>query len=342
MSNELQKHKTGDKIKWILTLIAFILIGVMFAGILCGWFDKKDEEKKEPETTQTAGEFSISDADTEIMTLTAIPLAAYSVTSSDDGYTSYAVEATITPSTALNKAVDWSVEWVEENSDNVTDYIKVVPEYDGALTATVTCIKAFSGEIAVVVTTRDGGYTADCVCTFVGKPTSLEVGCSQFTASGDTYALSVGTTYDFDIELDNIYHSVGSSYEDYNVTVVATGEMTVGTYESGSAGMGWLTSSLRSATLSEFTDNILSYSVEGNVLHVTLNKSIVGYYTSSKRETARLTTYTDKVYSIDSDCYFTFYVNSAKIGVSLQDMFKVVEDTASVTDVSVSTPALEF
>ena len=47
MSNELQKHKTGDKIKWILTLIAFILVGVMFAGILCGWFDKKEPAKEQ-------------------------------------------------------------------------------------------------------------------------------------------------------------------------------------------------------------------------------------------------------------------------------------------------------
>lgn len=34
MSYELEKHESGDKIKWILTLIAFILVGVMFAGIV--------------------------------------------------------------------------------------------------------------------------------------------------------------------------------------------------------------------------------------------------------------------------------------------------------------------
>ncbi|MGN0806245.1 MAG: hypothetical protein ACI4MC_04330, partial [Candidatus Coproplasma sp.] len=49
MSNELQKHKTGDKIKWILTLLAFILVGVMFAGIILGWFDKETENKEETE-----------------------------------------------------------------------------------------------------------------------------------------------------------------------------------------------------------------------------------------------------------------------------------------------------
>ena len=43
MSNELYEHKRSDTIKWVLTLLAFILVGVMLAGIICGWFDKKDE-----------------------------------------------------------------------------------------------------------------------------------------------------------------------------------------------------------------------------------------------------------------------------------------------------------
>ena len=49
MNNELERHKTNDKIKWILTLLAFILVGVMLAGIICGWFDKKEQTPKEPE-----------------------------------------------------------------------------------------------------------------------------------------------------------------------------------------------------------------------------------------------------------------------------------------------------
>lgn len=43
--NGLQRHVTADKVKWTLTFIAFVLVGVMLAGILCGWFEK--EEKPE-------------------------------------------------------------------------------------------------------------------------------------------------------------------------------------------------------------------------------------------------------------------------------------------------------
>ena len=34
MKNELNKHKSSDKIKWWLTLIAFLLVGATIAGML--------------------------------------------------------------------------------------------------------------------------------------------------------------------------------------------------------------------------------------------------------------------------------------------------------------------
>ena len=42
-NNELYEHKRSDTVKWVLTLFAFILVGVMLAGIILGWFDKKEE-----------------------------------------------------------------------------------------------------------------------------------------------------------------------------------------------------------------------------------------------------------------------------------------------------------
>lgn len=42
MNNELQQHKKSDTVKWILTLIAFILVGVMLIGIILGWFERKE------------------------------------------------------------------------------------------------------------------------------------------------------------------------------------------------------------------------------------------------------------------------------------------------------------
>ena len=44
MNNELQQHKKSDTVKWILTFIAFILVGIMIIGIILGWFERKKEQ----------------------------------------------------------------------------------------------------------------------------------------------------------------------------------------------------------------------------------------------------------------------------------------------------------
>ena len=49
MNNELYEHKRSDTVKWVLTFLAFILVGVMLAGIILGWFDKKEEPPAEEE-----------------------------------------------------------------------------------------------------------------------------------------------------------------------------------------------------------------------------------------------------------------------------------------------------
>ena len=40
---ELYEHKKSDTVKWVLTLIAFIVVGVLIAGLIAGWFDKGDD-----------------------------------------------------------------------------------------------------------------------------------------------------------------------------------------------------------------------------------------------------------------------------------------------------------
>lgn len=88
---------------------------------------------------------------------------------SDDVKTSVNVVATITPDDAANKAVDWSVAFVNSssawaNGKAATDYITAEPTTDGALTATVTCKAAFGERIKITVTSRDNPE-ASASCT---------------------------------------------------------------------------------------------------------------------------------------------------------------------------------
>ena len=114
--------------------------------------------------------------------------------------TAYTLTATVTPSHAMNKEVDWSVAFVDPETawakgKTVTDYVTVTPESDGALTATVECLQAFAAEIKVTVTSReDPSITAECVCDYAQRCTPL------FSASGITIP---GYENDYDLAAFN-------------------------------------------------------------------------------------------------------------------------------------------
>ena len=106
----------------------------------------------------------------------------------------YTVTATVTPALAVNKAVDWSVSWKNASSSwatgkTVTDYVTVTPTSDGALTASVACIKEFAEQIIVTATSRDnhdakGTCTVDYRQKYIGTETSLSFNNSTYTHNG--------------------------------------------------------------------------------------------------------------------------------------------------------------
>lgn len=89
--------------------------------------------------------------------------------------TAYQLTATITPANATNKAVDWSVAFVNPSSawasgKSVTNYVTVTPTSDGALTANVECKQAFGEQIKVTVTSRDNeNASASCAIDYAAR-----------------------------------------------------------------------------------------------------------------------------------------------------------------------------
>ena len=82
------------------------------------------------------------------------------------------IVATITPNDAANKAVDWTVTFVNAtsawaNGKAATDYITAEPTTDGALTAAITCKEAFGEQIKITVTSRDNpDASASCMVDY--------------------------------------------------------------------------------------------------------------------------------------------------------------------------------
>ena len=104
---------------------------------------------------------------------------------SDDMKTSVDVVATITPDDAANKAVDWTIAFVNASSawasgKTATNYITAEPTTDGALTATVTCKAAFGEQIKITVTSRyNPDASASCTVDYKQQFTGYIVKLSQ-------------------------------------------------------------------------------------------------------------------------------------------------------------------
>lgn len=191
--------------------LALLLLGMIFGGVLQYGRDKKSmnltvttDEKKADFKNTTGG--AILETGTEngmkiIKTkLTSSEYESYGVSSSAE--TAYTLTATVTPEDTADKAVDWSVGFVDPTSTwavgkRATDYVTITPETDGGLTATASCTGAFAAQIEIRVTLRSNvAATANCLVDYVKKVNKVTLGLGE--DSPDTehrgHSLRIGTS----------------------------------------------------------------------------------------------------------------------------------------------------
>lgn len=231
MSNELEQHKISDKIKWILTLCAFVLVGVMITGIICGWFTKKDEK---PETDETAT-FTVTPQNTASkMKLTAM---AYS---GDDEISAYAETYTLVATTKYySGAVSWSVAWTgdevywnsAEKTESVDDCITLTTIDERSVR--VECLQPFGQKIAITAALVDKPSVKEiCVCDY--KQTyvfdELQIGFNTFRKDG-TLGIAL-INVDMGIAPAPVSLN-GTQTLDYAVNTVSSSYTKVGTEASG-------------------------------------------------------------------------------------------------------------
>ena len=346
MKNELQQHKTSDKIKWVLTLVAFLLVGATIAGMLLGYLTPrtKTEEpvQQEQEASVNESGFMSKFVNTENVRLMSVsPMAAVA----NELYVEQTVVATVLPQTATNKMVDWSVAWADSsNTSNVTDYVSVTPASDGSTTAYVRCYQAFSGDVIVTVTTRENGYTAEIIVSFVGIPTDLTV-TGQFVENSDGfYYMGVGDSYTYNVNLSNIFNTIGEDYQDITMTFGGYGSVVLGTYEyySQSGTSKWYDNSLNTVTVESLKDKFMNVSYADGVLSITTIKTIESYYESMSRiDGGRTRSYTNKFKELATeDAYL--YIRLDQTSSGLSKLMKIKFDTSVVTGVSVNDTTLLF
>lgn len=293
----LFEHKKSDAVKWVLTLVAFLIVGVMLAGILCGWFEKKEElpEEETQHATVVDGDGNPMTEDTiypmpQAMSFSGVARAPDATAGGSAEDTSQSVdvriEAYVYPESAANKEVDFSVAWGNaptHGSEAVTDYLTVTPDSDGSRIATVSCKKAFGDDtIVITVTTRDGGFTATCIVSFVGVASGIEITSSTATKTSSSerseyYELGTGKTYTFNIALSNVFDDVLSDLSVTEIGGYGTLYFGNGSFNDG----GYINyTEMWQKDIGEFADQfITSATLSGNTLTVkTGSKVMENYY----------------------------------------------------------------
>lgn len=134
--------------------------------------------------------------------------------------------ATVLPEDATNKAVEWSVS-VETNPDEVEidpmDYIRILT-FEGLWENRVQVLVLapfFDIEFKITCTTVVGGYTADCIVKYVGKPAELNLytentdGSRNYITEKTTF--EAGNTYQIKLALGNVFDAVGDKYNQFEI-----------------------------------------------------------------------------------------------------------------------------
>lgn len=266
------------KSKIIAVLLVIAILASMAAVISACTSTTEDENK-------ALYEFDVETVSSENISVSVSPVM---LASDGDSATSKTLTATVSPSNATNKLVDWSIAWSNPSkTETVTDYVTVTPTYDGSTIATVTCLKAFgSNQITITVTTREGGYKATCVVSFRGVASSIYLTSAATPTSnserGEYYLLSSKSTNTFTVNLSNVWESVGS----YNLTaeIQAQGSLYFDDAFSDSFG-GSTHENLKLHNISEYIDALgITASVSGNVVTVKTDKVLDQFFYASKAE----------------------------------------------------------
>lgn len=280
-----------------------------------------------------APDFRMEIQNSEHVLLSVSPVA----TTSSNGI-SKTIYATVKPDTATNKKVDWSVAWGDEGqSGNVTEYVSVTPASNGSTEATVTCHKAFTGTIVVTATTREGGFTAHCIVTYVGKPTEIKL-TGEVSPSGGVYKLGIGRTYVYDVQLTNPLNSVGSDFNDIEVTVGGYGTIKVGycEYTIVSSSYYWYEDTMKTVNIFEIADTFVEATYADGKLSITTKRTFENYYTSVKSiDGFRRKAYTDKYRETVEDCSISIVVREKKSDAYAEMTIKFDENVVTGVDIPI-------
>lgn len=335
-----------SKGKWIsricgVLLVLALTVCTVIIGILTDGYTHWKADVPSSEILQSNDEDEFYGYGTAKVRAVSLSMNAAAVTAAN-GSVSKTLTAYVYPEDAKNKAVDWTIEWLDtEETKDISDYLTLVPDSDGSATAQLTCLQAFDGEALVTVTSREGAFFDTCQVLFVGNLTTLSVDCDNLTEKtgsfGKYYEIGASNTYTFDITPGNVFGTVGAECN-YTFEVKGHGSFKTQTqyYYTVNDGKTWEEGTEQTVniadvtTVSKYEPSVFNWSVSGDKLTVTVNCTLESYYTSSVRN-GNMITYENRFREYtDDNWYYEIIVTETNSGVSTSFKVRPVKTVTNV------------
>lgn len=336
----VSKGKWISRICGVLLVLALIVCTVLI-GFLTDGYTHWKADVPSSEMLQSNDEDEFYGYGTAKVQAVSLSMNAAAVMAAN-GSVSKTLTAYVYPEDAKNKAVDWTIEWLDtEETRDISDYLTLVPDSDGSATAQLTCLQAFDGEALVTVTSREGAFFDTCRVLFVGNPSSVNVSCDALSLKsgsfGTYYEIGAGNSYTFDITPDNVFGTVGAECN-YTFEVKGHGSFKTQTqyYYTVNDGKTWEEGTEQAVniadvtTVSKYEPSVFDWSVSGNKLTVNVNCTLESYYTSSVRN-GNMITYENKFREYtDDNWYYEVIVTETNSGVSTSFKVRPVKTVTNV------------
>ena len=336
----VSKGKWISRICGALLVLALIVCTVLI-GILTDGYTHWKADVPSSEMLQSNDEDEFYGYGTAKVQAVSLSMNAAAVTAAN-GSVSKTLTAYVYPEDTKNKAVDWTIEWLDtKETRDISDYLTLVPDSDGSATAQLTCLQAFDGEALVTVTSREGAFFDTCRVLFVGNPSSVNVSCDALSLKsgsfGTYYEIGAGNSYTFDITPDNVFGTVGAECN-YTFEVKGHGSFKTQTqyYYTVNDGKTWEEGTEQTVniadvtTVSKYEPSVFDWSVSGNKLTVNVNCTLESYYTSSVRN-GNMITYENRFREYtDDNWYYEVTVTETNSGVSTSFKVRPVKTVTNV------------
>ena len=336
----VSKGKWISRICGVLLVLALIVCTVLI-GILTDGYTHWKSDVPSSEMLQSNDKDEFYGYGTAKVQAVSLSMNAAAVTAAN-GSVSKTLTAYVYPEDAKNKAVDWTIEWLDtKETKDISDYLTLVPDSDGSATAQLTCLQAFDGEALVTVTSREGAFFDTCRVLFVGNPSSVNVSCDALSLKsgsfGTYYEIGAGNSYTFDITPDNVFGMVGAECN-YTFEVKGHGSFKTQTqyYYTVNDGKTWEEGTEQTVniadvtTVSKYEPSVFDWSVSGNKLTVNVNCTLESYYTSSVRN-GNMITYENRFREYtDDNWYYEVTVTETNSGVSTSFKVRPVKTVTNV------------